>query len=230
MCIRDSFWIVGRRLGPRRVRRAGDPGRRPVIFIHGYAQNRVDFLFLASRLRRRGFDALFGFNYAWVSTLEASAARLDRFVEEVCAECEVDRVDLVCHSMGGLVAMQYLHSPSGTRRVARCVTLATPFGGVRWRGPLLGRAAIALRKGFPFPEGPPASLPVALLSVFSRHDNVVHPASTTSLERVGGRHHEAGTMGHLVILFDGQGADVVADFLLEEAPVARSEVVVGPSE
>jgi pimeloyl-ACP methyl ester carboxylesterase len=218
------YWLFGRRMGTL----LGGPiseGRRPVVFVHGYAQNRVDFLRVARTLRRRGFGDLFGFNYPWLSSLQANAQRLQRFVASVCEECRAERVDLVCHSMGGLVAMQFLLTEEGARRVSRCVTIATPWKGVRWRGPILGGASNALRRGFEFPDGPP-STSTRLLSIYSRHDNVVHPAETSSLVHRGGRDHDAGTMGHLAILFDPAVADAVADFLEEVDPPARIEVSV----
>lgn len=221
------YWLFGRRMGPL-LRGPEAVHLRPVIFVHGYAQNRVDFVRIARALRRRGFAHLFGFNYPWLASIAGNARRLARFVDEVRAEVGCDQVDLVCHSMGGLIAMQYLHADGGAPRVARCVTIATPFRGVRWRGPLLGRAASDLRQGFAFPDRPPEGASTRMLSIFSRHDNVVHPAETSSLAPVGGRDHDAGTMGHLAILFEPAVADVVAEFLVEDAPPQKVEVAVEP--
>ena len=222
------YWLFGRRMGPLLQGEAA-VHHRPVVFVHGYAQNRVDFVRIARALQRRGFAHLFGFNYPWLASLAGNARRLARFVDEVRAETGAEQVDLVCHSMGGLVAMQYLHRDGGSTRVARCVTIATPFKGVRWRGPLLGRAAIDLRQGFAFPDRPPAGSGTRMLSIYSRHDNVVHPVETSSLALAGGRDLEAGTMGHLAILFEPSVADAVAEFLVEEAPPTRVEVAVEPT-
>jgi pimeloyl-ACP methyl ester carboxylesterase len=221
------YWLFGRRMAS--VLRGREALHlRPVIFVHGYAQNRVDFVRLARALRRRGFAHLFGFNYPWLVSVAANARRLARFADEVRAETGADQVDLVCHSMGGLVAMQYLHGEGGAERVSRCVTIATPFRGVRWRGPLLGRAASDLRQGFAFPDRPPEGSSTRMLSIYSRHDNVVHPIETSQLGVVGGRDHDAGTMGHLAILFEPAVAEVVADFLAEEAPPRKVDVALRP--
>lgn len=218
------FYLYGRRMGTL-LGGSPDNGGRPVILVHGYGQNRVDFLRIARTLRRRGFVRLFGFNYPWLLSLEDSAARLGRFVAEICAEERVEQVDLVCHSLGGLVAMQYLLGEEGARRVARCVAIATPFGGVKWRGPMLGRASRELRGGFAFPGGLPHGK-TRLLSIYSRHDNVVHPATTSSLVAHGGRDLDAGTMGHLAILFDPTVGAAVADFLEEADPPAHVETTL----
>lgn len=218
------FYLYGRRMGTR----IGGPeveGRRPVVLVHGYGQNRVDFLRIARTLRRRGFARLFGFNYPWVLSVEDNATRLGRFVAEVCAEEKVEQIDIVCHSMGGLVAMKYLLGEEGSRRVARCVSIATPFRGVSWKGPMFGRSSNDLRAGYAFKEGP-APTTTRLLSIYSQHDNVVHPATTSSLIERGGRDLDAGTMGHLAILFDPAVANAVADFLEEPDPPEHAETPV----
>jgi hypothetical protein len=51
-----------------------DRVRVPVIFVHGYMQNRVGFIGLARALAREGVGPLFGFNYPSVSW-SASARR-----------------------------------------------------------------------------------------------------------------------------------------------------------
>ena len=63
-----------------------------------------------------------------------------RFVEAVCAETGAAQVDLVCHSLGGVVALEYIHD-AGAKRVRRCVTVASPHAGVAWKGPILGTVA-----------------------------------------------------------------------------------------
>jgi pimeloyl-ACP methyl ester carboxylesterase len=218
------YWLFGRRMAAA-LRGDAAAHLRPVIFVHGYAQNRADFVRIARALRRRGFAHLFGFNYPWLSSIGANAARLRRFVDEVCQECGASQVDLVCHSMGGLVAMQYVHHEDGGRRVARCVTIATPFRGVPWRGPILGGAAAELRRGFAFAAPPPGAA-TRMLSIYSRNDNVVHPVTTSSLAEAGGRDLDAGTMGHLAILFDPAVAEAVADFLVEPDPPPKTAVSV----
>jgi pimeloyl-ACP methyl ester carboxylesterase len=230
------YWLFGRRMASV-LRGDAAAHLRPVVFVHGYAQNRADFVRIARALRRRGFAHLFGFNYPWLSSIGANAARLRRFVDEVCEECGASQVDLVCHSMGGLVAMQYVHHENGGTRVARCVTIATPFRGVSWRGPILGGAAADLRRGFsfaaplaagarPVPDAPPPGAATRMLSIYSRNDNIVHPVATSSLTEAGGRDLDAGTMGHLAILFDPAVAEAVADFLIEPDPPAKTEVSV----
>ena len=67
------YYLIGRRMGPG--------NGTPVIFVHGYFQNRADFWWLAREFRRASLGPLYGFNYPWFQQVGPSVARLDRFVE-----------------------------------------------------------------------------------------------------------------------------------------------------
>ena len=85
---------------------------------------------------------VFGFGYDWRQDCARTAQQLGAFVEEVLARTALlphyrreppTQVDLVGHSMGGLVMARYLcdvqELPRARRRVRRVVTLGTPFRG-----------------------------------------------------------------------------------------------------
>jgi len=225
------FYLVGRRLDRLVLARRGEPRATevPVVFVHGYVQNRVCFLGLARGLLRRGFAPLFGINYPWFASLASNAARLDRFVEKVCAETGSPSVDLVCHSMGGLVAVEMMRTPdrASRARVRRCVTIATPHGGVVWQGPMLGAGAGMMRRGSKLlAEHAAFRAAVPFLSIFSTHDNIVHPKETSQLALRGGKDIEVEGVAHLAILFSPRVADHVSEFLSAPDPAPREVAVV----
>lgn len=212
------FYVFGRKLGGK--------GSVPVVFVHGYFQNRVDFLYLAHHMRQRGFGPLYGFNYNWLRAVPNIAESLARFVEVVRKETGAPAVDLVCHSMGGLVAGHALAKDATL--VRRVVTIATPHRGISYRGPILGASRGMLRKG----HGLAQLAPVPWLSVYSTHDNVVHPSTSSLVEGEGNENVEAGAVGHLAILFSPLTANAVSRFLRApreaqvDAPAVVEEVAV----
>jgi pimeloyl-ACP methyl ester carboxylesterase len=215
------FYLVGRRMDGFTFRR-GAKGRVPIVFVHGYMQNRVGFLGLARTLTRLGHGPLFGFNYPWFATLASNAVRLDRFVARVCEETGSPAVDLVCHSMGGLVAMEMMRDEArrDTLKIRRCVTIATPHAGIVWRGPIVGFGASDLRRGSKLLEAHAGcKVAVPCLSIYSTHDNIVHPKETSQLALRGGRDVEIDAVAHLAILFVPSVAEHVAEFLTEPDPV-----------
>src|SRR4026209_1338282 len=95
-----------------------------------------------------------------------------------------------------------------------------------WRGPLLGIGVASLRRGSKLLEAHAGvKLAVPCLSVYSTHDNIVHPKESASLVLRGGRDIEVEGLAHLAILFSPQVADHVATFLAEPSdpgnPVIR---------
>jgi triacylglycerol lipase len=199
------FYFVGRRMASGRG--------TPVVAIHGYTQNRVDFLRIARACGRAGVGPVYGFNYPWFSTVHDNARRLARFVDDVRRETGSTQVDLVAHSLGGLVSLEYLHV-SGADHVRRIVTIASPHAGIAWRGPIVGSVGPQMRAGSAFlVERSTRAVPTPCLSIYSTHDNVVHPPATSMLVRRGGRDHPVADVGHLSILFDPRVSDAVVDFL-----------------
>ena len=227
------YYLVGRRMTPRSLRKpaGGFVSPVPVVFVHGYMQNRVGFLGLARALARRRIGPLYGINYPWFATIASNAERLERFIDDVCRETGSSAVDLVCHSMGGLVAMETVRTEASDEskalKVRRCVTIATPHGGVMWRGPLLGAGATNLRRGSKLLEAQAGyALKLPMLSIFSDHDNIVFPQETASLAKRGGRDVVVEGLSHLAILFAPDVADHVSSFLLESDDCAPAPVVV----
>lgn len=121
------------------------PGRtRPVILLHGYGANRSCMLPMEWYLRSVGFDRIFPFNFGSAESIEQIAESLKTFVDDIRACCENGKqtVDLVAHSLGGLVSRLYLQELGGARHVDRCITIATPHYGTYssyWTPTALGR-------------------------------------------------------------------------------------------
>jgi len=180
---------------------------RPIIFVHGYFQNRADFVFLARAMRRAKIGPLFGFNYDWRKPIAVSAERLASFVEGVCRETGQPQVAIVAHSLGGVVSLEYAETPAGRARVERCVTIASPHAGVRWRGFALGTSARELRATSEYMRtNMSRAVPIRALSIYSSHDNIVHPFSTSALKLRGGEDQLVDGVGHLGILFSAEVA------------------------
>lgn len=200
------YFFIGRRMGPG--------NGLPVIFIHGYFQNRADFVWLARQFRKAGKGPLYGFNYPWFDSVDRNVPRLARFVERVCAETGSDRVILVAHSLGGLISLEYSHSPGGEGRVAQCITIGTPHAGVKWRGPILGKVAKELREGGEFTvERRERAIITPTLSIYSTHDNIVHPPSTSELAARGGEDVAIEGLGHLSLLYSPEVAKALLGFI-----------------
>jgi triacylglycerol esterase/lipase EstA (alpha/beta hydrolase family) len=104
-------------------------GPRPIIVLHGYAQNRASFLPLAYRMRRAGLGPIFGFEYWTLGRTAAAARQLGWFIDEVRRATGAAEVDLIGHSMGGVVGRYYVSLAGGDGIVHRLITIGSPHSG-----------------------------------------------------------------------------------------------------
>lgn len=107
------------------------PHKIPVLFIHGAGGSPQDWRFFIDNFDRDRYQP-WVFYYASGLPLEEIAFWLNRTVEALHARYGFNRLAVVAHSMGGLVAMRFLQlNAEASNGYARSfVSLATPWGGV----------------------------------------------------------------------------------------------------
>ncbi|MGC4072806.1 MAG: hypothetical protein QM760_09845 [Nibricoccus sp.] len=110
-----------------------DPRRIPVLFIHGAAGSPQDWRYVLSRLDRSRYQAWF-FYYPSGSSIESMSHLLFWKLINLYTQYGFSRVYLTAHSMGGLVARDFLSRHAGNLPVSfpLFVTFATPWGGDPW--------------------------------------------------------------------------------------------------
>jgi pimeloyl-ACP methyl ester carboxylesterase len=178
---------------------------------------------LESRLTQQGRVVMtYRLGPVHLGDIRQSADFIARKIESLVAQTGVSKVDVVAHSMGGLVALDYLKRLGGERRIRRLVLLGTPISGT-WSALLgiltapLGRASLQLLPGstflrelaeMPFPIGP------EVVAIAADRDWLA-PPRTTVLEGV--RRLVVPT-GHSGLLVDDGVAQTVFDLLAEPTP------------
>ncbi|MEO6776830.1 MAG: alpha/beta fold hydrolase [Kofleriaceae bacterium] len=191
---------------------AGGHGPRPIIVLHGYAMNRANFAVLAYRLRKAGLGPVFGFEYWTLGRVAAGARQLGWFVDEVRAATGADQVDLIGHSMGGVVARYYAALAGGHAAVAHLITIGSPHAGTDVGGFGIGHPARELVLGSKLIQRLQAA-PVAtrLTTILSEGDALV-PASQQP-EIAGAERIVYDDLGHVAMLGSRRVARVIIDRL-----------------
>ncbi|GAA1899437.1 hypothetical protein GCM10009814_30980 [Lapillicoccus jejuensis] len=173
---------VQRGLHVRDVEAAGTP----IVLVHGIVDNRSVFTLLRRGLRGRGFGRVSTMNYSILTgDVRVAAARLAAEVERICEETGYERLHVVGHSMGGLIARYYVTRLGGDARVHTLVTLGSPHAGTwtayGWPSTLTRQ----LRPGSPLMRelaGPVAGCRTRFLCYWSDLDQVMFPQRTAALE------------------------------------------------
>jgi triacylglycerol lipase len=104
----------------------------PILLVHGIIDNHSIFTRLDHALRRRGFRTVSAYDYGLLTRdIRAASMLLGEAIEKVAANSGYERIHVVGHSLGGLMARYYVQRLGGDARVHTLVTLGTPHQGTQ---------------------------------------------------------------------------------------------------
>lgn len=172
-----------------------------VLLLNGFFQTRTVWEIMEDRLRSDGYGVL-SFDLGgvlWryqVRSITEQASMIADKIEGICERTGLERFHIVGHSMGGLLARQYIQHKGGDRRVKSLTTLGTPHHGTPTALVGLGVTGLGLISDSASQMLPgsrflkrlqrtpwPAQIP--LTSVYSRHDMVCPSWCSTLRPRPG---------------------------------------------
>jgi pimeloyl-ACP methyl ester carboxylesterase len=193
-----TSWFVPRASAATRIWQ--DSRQPPVLLLHGYGCNSGYWVHLtplldAARISHASVDL-----EPVAGDIDGYVPLVQRAVEDLCAAAGADKVAIVAHSMGGLVARAWMRA-HGTGRVARVITLGTPHHGTALARFGLGQNAFQMRPGSAWLHALAASedgaVRALVTSLYTHHDNIVAPQESSRLE--GARNLEFGGVGHVAL-------------------------------
>jgi len=159
----------------------------PVLLLHGYVCNRGVWSAMRRKLAARLPNPFFTISLETpFASVEHYLPQLAAKVEEICALTKADRVVIVAHSLGGLVARAYITRGAGRTRVAKLITLGSPHHGTKMAPLGIGRNALQMRYGndwlaqlatqeLAHPSGVP------LTCLYTENDDLVCPSESGRL-------------------------------------------------
>ena len=189
-------------------------GPRPIIMVHGYAMNRANFVVLAKRLANAGLGPIVGFEYWTLGKTASAARRLGEFVDRVRAETGAPHVDVIGHSMGGVVGRYYVTFGGGDGVVANLVTIGSPHSGTAVAPVGLGRPTKELFLGSSLMQRLAAARrprETRLTVIWSRADALVTGAHEAHLDGVDELVFD--DLGHLSMLTSREVAGALIERL-----------------
>lgn len=182
-----------------------DDGHPPVIFVHGFGGAPGNFLPLRAWMWLQGRRRTYAFKQPGVGNLEDAAEALAAYVQAVVEVNDLPAeapVDLVAHSLGGVIARLALDDPAIRARVRTLVTLGSPhagshlarFGNTERARSLRPGSASLVRLDAQLPWAGPGAWP-RLVAFWSSADVIVIPAESaqvpgaTNIELPGVTHY-----------------------------------------
>ncbi|MER6037757.1 MULTISPECIES: alpha/beta fold hydrolase [unclassified Streptomyces] len=197
----------------------------PVVLLHGFIDNRSVFVLLRRSLARSGRQRVESLNYSPLTCdIRIAAELLGRHVEEICERTGSTQVDIVGHSLGGLIARYYTQCLGGDLRVRTLVTLGTPHSGTRAM-PLASAHPIVrqMRPGSEVIEEltrPAPGCRTRFVSFWSDLDSVMDPLESACIDHpdLEVRNVRVTGIGHLALPVHPAVASGIRE-ALEDAPV-----------
>lgn len=182
----------------------------PIIMVHGVIDNHSIFTVLRRGLSRRGFGRVISLNYSPLTDdIRRVSRRLALLVESVCRETGYERVHIIGHSMGGVVARYYIQKLGGDERVHTLVTLGSPHNGSAYAKMLPHSLARQLR-----PDGdmvkelaePAPGISTRMIAIWSDLDQIIIPQRNARIVHpdLNARNVFMRGIGHMSLPVDGR--------------------------
>ncbi|MBI5788549.1 MAG: alpha/beta fold hydrolase [Candidatus Schekmanbacteria bacterium] len=192
----------------------------PLILVHGYMMRGGSLWGLKRRLQRDQRQVWL-FNYSPpTQAISCFSQQLKEAVELVLAETNKTKVDLIGHSMGGLVILNYLAFLGGDTRVNKVITLGTPYHGSKLWALSLGNCGLQMRPHHELLQKLRESgvnEKVKFTAIYSEFDELVLPAENARWDAPGVNNIPVSGFGHVGITFVKPVYDLI-DQALKESP------------
>ncbi|QJY46545.1 esterase/lipase family protein [Pseudonocardia broussonetiae] len=210
----------------------------PILLVHGIMDNRSVFTVFRRALRRRGFGTVHAVNYSlFTGDVRTAAHELRGHVERLREVTGAERVHIVGHSLGGMIARYYVQRLGGSDVVDTLVTLGSPHTGSLSAYLMPTPLAAQLRPGSDLLrelEEPAPGCPTRFLVVWSRMDQMIVPQRNARLahDDLHVEHLELRDVGHLSLPIDPRSVHWVVSALARSDhrrhPFRRGQAVENP--
>lgn len=203
---------------------------RPILLLHGVIHNRSAFLTLKKQMRSWGWSNIFTLNYSTrhgslTGMVEELSLKLQQIQKKTCC----NKIDIIAHSLGGLVARQYMCSAPGAGHINTLLTLGTAHHGTSASSFLKlflsGSLAKDLRRDSfyiknlnqtPIPKGS------RIVSIYSNRDWTVWPTRSALVESERATNIELDHVGHVGLLYDQRVFSIIKNQIGRKSPTHLS--------
>ena len=176
----------------------------PILLVHGFFSNRGMWVSFRKRLAAANLGPVYTVTLEPLNgSIDEMATSLEKRIEEIVGATGNEKIIVVAHSMGGLVARAYM-AQVAENRIARFITLGAPHHGSRIAALGLFECAQQMRYQSPWIEmledmeaaSPPE---VPTLSIYTLNDDLVYPPESSVLEWA--ENVPVSAVGHVGLMF-----------------------------
>ena len=213
-----------------------DSEHHPVVLVQGFMGTRGVLLPLENHLRKAGRDVvsvdLGFFNVSDIrESAEILAYKIERIFDKYAKTHGFKKIDIIGHSMGGLIALYYVKKLGGHRLVDRLICLGTPFSGTwtSWMGMFpLGIVSKGLWQMLPnskflrrLQKTADETIDSTIVSLAAKYDAICPPKSCELRDAT----NEVMNVGHAGLLMSEEVLETIVKHLDSTKRGARPKVV-----
>ncbi|MFD3455370.1 esterase/lipase family protein [Streptomyces sp. NPDC058691] len=190
----------------------------PVVFVHGYTGSASNWDYAEAAFVSAGYSRgeLFAYEYNWSQSNKTSAAGLASYVRQVLSRTGATKVDIVNHSMGGLVTQWYLTQLGGTSSVRRVASVAGANHGTTYASAcVIYTSCVEMLPGSSFvrtiSSGDETPGSTVYATWYSPCDGIIIPYTSTPLS--GATNHLVACTTHIGFLTDASTIGDIRSYL-----------------
>lgn len=181
--------------------------KTPVFLVHGYFEPSWYFMYgIYKNLKKRGWPVYTVNLFPNFADIKESSAFIKQKIEDVVQQTGKGQIDVVCHSLGGLITRYYIQNLDGVNKIRNLVTIATPHYGTYTALFGIGESAKQMKPESSFLQELNKNGDIygniKYTSLWTNTDEMVIPASSAKL--IGAPEHLINYTGHLTILFSNR--------------------------
>lgn len=187
----------------------------PVVLVHGWGMNRASMAMLAARLRKDG-RRVFRVNYPSTGPdTGVKAEHVARFMRNVLERTGAERIDVVGHSLGGVVSRVVARHHGGMDFMGALVTLGSPHRGSALVDALRWARTRQLRPGSNYlttlADDDPVPGRVRVTAISSLFDAIVFPVANAEYD--GAVNVSVDYVGHMSLVLSSRVYGLVKEAL-----------------
>ncbi len=177
-------------------------GETPTILLHGLFDNQGSWFWFKLQLRKSGIRNIVTINLSSWHNEEILTEILAKKIDEIRLQIGVNKVNLVGHSMGGIIARNYAQLRGGADKVDKIVCLGSPHQGSKlatFTFAPLGKVLIPSTDFLTRLNKAPIPAHIKMTNIYSNKDNMVQPNRFNYLH--WGTAIELDDMGHTSLIY-----------------------------
>ncbi|MBN8555048.1 MAG: alpha/beta fold hydrolase [Deltaproteobacteria bacterium] len=222
-------------LSGNRIKKKFESGKSkhpPVILLQGFMSSRGVLKPLEDFLRQNEREVIsIDLGFFNIKDIRRSSQHLNYKIERILEKFyqdqgrEFEKIDIVGHSMGGLIGLYYVKRLGGHRMVRKLITLGAPFEGT-WSSlvglfpfGLISKAVWQMLPGSQFltslQEDPEEAHETEIISIAAKYDTICPPKSCY----IHGGINEVIPVGHAGLIMDARVFETALKFLNDDRKI-----------